>query len=88
MTEHSVAITNFAYDPEEVKIASGDIVTWTNEDGDIHTATSSSGAPVQFDTGVIQPGDKASHTFDDESGTEIGYFCQVHPFMKAKIEVD
>ena len=73
------------FDPEELTISVGDTVTWTNNDGMSHTATSTSG-PESFDSGNIGSGDTWSFTFT-EAGT-YEYKCDYHSSMTATIIVN
>jgi plastocyanin len=79
--EAAVEIADFAFGPAEITIAAGGTVTWTNTDGQEHTATSSG----NFDTGAIAPDASATVTFD-EPGTYT-YICSFHPFMTATVTV-
>jgi plastocyanin len=77
-----VAIVNFAFDPAEIEISAGTTVRWTNKDSVPHTATADDGA---FDTGVLQQGDTATHTF---AGTgAFTYICAFHPSMTGTVTV-
>ncbi|HZD33564.1 MAG TPA: plastocyanin/azurin family copper-binding protein [Nitrososphaeraceae archaeon] len=77
--------------PSEVSVSTGGQVTWTNEDNAVHTVVqgspseASSSSQPQFDSGLIQAGDKFQHTFTD-SGT-IDYYCTLHPWMTGKVAV-
>jgi plastocyanin len=82
--EENVEIADFAFSPDELTIAAGSTVTWTNADPDLpHTATSDDDV---FDSGNLNEGDDFSFTFE-EAGT-FSYFCQVHPDMQATIIVE
>lgn len=89
MAEHQIKIENFAYNPAGLTIKPGDKVTWTNLDsGMVHTATSSSGAAGDFDTGDIATNEMKSVVFDMvSSGDDIPYTCTHHGFMSGKIKV-
>lgn len=83
-----IAIDDFRFDPEAIEVQAGTEVVWTNEDGTAHTVTAGSeGSPEaeRFDLDVTKQGDTVSHTFD-EPGT-YAYFCELHPFMTATVEV-
>jgi plastocyanin len=73
------------FDPEELTISVGDTVTWTNNDGMSHTATSTDG-PEAFDSGNIGSGNTWSFTFT-EAGT-YEYKCDYHSSMTATIIVN
>ena len=77
-----VTIADFSFSPGTITIHVGDTVTWTNNGPSAHTATSQDGG---FDTGVLQKGSSASHTFT-RAGT-FSYICQIHPFMHGRIVV-
>jgi plastocyanin len=77
-----VAIVDFAFDPAELSVAAGTTVTWTNRDTVPHTATGDDGS---FDTGTLDPGASASHTFAT-AGT-FAYFCAFHPNMTGTVIV-
>lgn len=77
-----VLIANLAFDPATLSIASGETVTWTNDDSVPHTVTALDGA---FDSGIFDPGASFSWTFA-ESGM-FAYQCQLHPTMEGTVEV-
>jgi hypothetical protein len=77
-----VSIIDFNFSPAGITIHVGDTVTWTNNGPSAHTATARDGS---FDTGVLQKGQSASHTFD-RAGT-FTYFCRIHPFMQGTMTV-
>lgn len=81
---HTVAIKNFAFSPATLKVAAGTTVTWTNEDTDAHTVTSSSsGGPLR--SSALATHDTYRYTFT-KPGT-YAYLCTIHPFMTATVEV-
>ena len=80
--------TNECWIPNDISIAVGDTVTWSNDDIAAHTVTS--GSPMDgpdgiFDSSLFMTGDTFSHTFDAE-GT-YDYFCMVHPWMQGNVIV-
>jgi plastocyanin len=79
-----VRIENFAFEPRELDIAAGTIVTWQNADDVPHTATSKDD-PQVFDSGPLDTDDKFSFTFS-KPGT-YAYYCKVHPHMTGTVVV-
>ena len=77
-----VQIKDFLYDPEAISVAVGTKITFTNEDGAPHTATSgpSPTADGVFETGTLKKGQSKSVTVT-KAGT-FAYYCAIHPFMK------
>ena len=71
--EYEIRIEGFAFDPDEITIASGDTVTWTNHDDSRHTVTEDDDA---FDSDDLEQGDTFSWTFDVVGS--YGYFCDRH----------
>jgi len=78
----SVTISDFKFAPASITIHVGDTVTWTNDGPSAHTATANNGS---FNTGVLQKGHSASHTFTT-AGT-FTYICSIHPFMHGTVVV-
>ncbi|MEA2617265.1 MAG: hypothetical protein QOE72_3048 [Chloroflexota bacterium] len=78
----TVAIKNFAFGPTPISVTKGTAVTWTNRDSSVHTATA---VDRSFDTGNIEPGKSAGHTFDT-AGT-FAYRCSIHQYMTGSIVV-
>lgn len=76
-----VAIRDFSFSPARIRIQPGATVVWVNEGQVPHTAT----AAGAFDTGMIQPGARASHTFAQAG--EHSYLCTPHPFMTGTVTV-
>lgn len=83
--EHFVSIPGFSFSPADLTIAEGDIVTWTNDHTINHTSTSDDGG-IEWDSGVIPPGESFSYTFT-AAGT-FPYLCTIHPSMQGSITVE
>ena len=79
---NTVVLYNMAFGPLTLTISKGTTITWQNNDGISHTATSDAGT---WDSGNIPPGGSKSVTFDT-AGT-FPYHCIVHPMMTATIVV-
>jgi len=77
-----VSIINRSFRPGSITAASGATITWTNDDGEAHTVTSTESA---FDSGIVGGGVAFSQTFD-EPGT-YPYFCAIHPEMRGTITI-
>jgi len=77
-----VKIDNFSFGPDELKIAVGTTVTWTNRDDIPHTVVSNDGV---FKSKVLDTDEKFSFTFS-KAGT-FPYFCSIHPKMVGKVVV-
>lgn len=81
-SDTTVTIADFSFTPATITIHVGDTVTWTNNGPSAHTATANHGS---FNTGVLQKGKSASHTFTT-AGT-FTYICSIHPFMHGTVVV-
>jgi plastocyanin len=85
------SVTNIEfYKPAIINIPRGTTVTWTNNDGEMHTVTSGNldtGGPTGtlFDSGPLPSGKTYKHTFSDKG--IFDYLCTLHPFMKGKVIV-
>ena len=77
-----MTIQNFAFSPVTLTVSVGTRVTWTNQDGSIHTATADD---KSFDTGNIAAGATGSTTFS-RAGT-FTYHCTIHQYMTGTIAV-
>jgi plastocyanin len=75
--------------PDNALIATGDTLTWINQDSVSHTVTSGKPSDTttgsSFDSGIIRPGSTYSLTFP-YAGT-YDYFCAIHPWMTGSITV-
>ena len=80
--EADVSIENFTFNPNDLKIAKGTKVTWTNNDSTTHNVTSDNGS---LKSENIEPGNVFAFTFEN-TGT-FSYNCSIHPQMKATVEV-
>jgi nitrite reductase (NO-forming) len=61
----------------------GTMVTWTNEDEQLHTVSAVDGS---FDSGFLESGASFTYTFTQPG--EFEYFCLPHPWMRAKVIVE
>lgn len=78
-----IVIRDVAFQVPELRIRVGERVTWVNEDPVVHTVTADNGG---FDSGVIQPGERYSRSFDGPGS--YSYHCLPHPFMTGVIVVE
>ena len=78
--EVTISIVDFAFETADLEIAVGTTVTWVNDGVAVHTVTGQFG-----DSGVLQPGQSFSFTFNDPG--EFEYVCQFHPQMTGQIVV-
>jgi plastocyanin len=78
-----------AYSPNPAEVKAGESVTWTNDDSQIHTATSGAvGAEDSgkvFDSSILSP--KATFDFKFDQAGEVDYYCTLHPQMVGKVVV-
>lgn len=85
--EGSATEGNPDYEPDAAVAPQGHTVVWTNADSVAHTVTSREDLGETFDSGLFDAGAEYSL---DTSGLEAGtyeYFCLVHPWMVATLEV-
>jgi plastocyanin len=81
LTENSIQIKNYAYDPTDVVAKAGDKITITNNDSVAHTVTADD---KSFDSGTINPGETMTLTMPLKNGS-FGFYCTFHPYMRGKI---
>ena len=79
---HTVSIRNFAFDPAEVAVATGDTVVWSNADVVPHTATATD---TVWDSRSI--GANGTWRFVAGARGRHEYYCVFHPTMKGAIVV-
>jgi plastocyanin len=73
---------NRAYAPDEVTVAVGTTVTWTNTDSVSHTTTSDAAG---WKSGVVAPGGQFSFAFP--TAGSFAYHCAIHPGMVGAVVV-
>ena len=73
---------NRAFAPDQLEIAVGGTVTWTNTDTVAHTTTADQGS---WDSGSVAPGGMFSSTYST-AGT-FPYHCAIHPGMVGTVVV-
>ncbi len=78
----NVAIVDFNYAPQIVRVAVGTTVTWVNGGVAPHTVTARDGA---FDSGFLNTGESFSRQFNAEGVVE--YLCAIHPAMIGTVVV-
>ena len=72
-----VAIFNFGFNPAVITITAGSTVKWTNTASlTPHTTTSDLGDTEVWNSGILNPGDVFTHTFDTPG--IYGYYCMIH----------
>ena len=74
------------YVPQDITVAKGDKIEWTNSDQIEHTVTKDGGPGPDFDSGNIAPGKTYEQAFDT-AGT-IDYKCLIHPNQTGKVIVE
>jgi len=79
---HRVVIRGFKFEPANFSISAGDTVEWLNQDLVPHTATAGN---RRWDSHSILP-DSSWRAVLTTRGPEP-YGCQLHPVMRARLEV-
>ncbi|MCH8025696.1 MAG: cupredoxin domain-containing protein [Chloroflexi bacterium] len=69
-----IAIVQFAYDPDPVRVLAGTPVAWLNQDRTPHTVTARDGS---WDSNLMAKGDIYTLTFDQPG--VYTYICTLHP---------
>jgi plastocyanin len=77
-----VKIDNYTFTPKSVTVKAGTTVTWTNQDDETHTVTSTT---KQFKSKALDTDDKFTFAFTTPGIYE--YFCSLHPSMTGTIVV-
>lgn len=75
------------YEPDPVVVAQGEGVEWTNEDNVIHTVTSLADDGATFDSDLINAGQTWLLNTSNLAVGEYEYYCTLHPFMTAFLQV-
>jgi plastocyanin len=84
--DKTVDAPDYEFAPKNTSISVGDTITWNFTGPSEHTATSNSGQPDKFDSGLKAEGTTFSYTFDTPG--KFQYFCRPHEdFMKGVITV-
>ncbi len=81
----TVTIERSRFEPKALEVAVGTEVTFENLDPYAHTVTSNEDSAVAFDSGELPQDETFTQVFD-EAGT-YGYFCDIHPTMRAEVVV-
>jgi len=82
-TDYEIHINNFAFDPDEVTIVTGDSVTWVNDDDGAHAVEADEG---EFDSGNLDNGESFSFIF--ETAGNYSYDCDYHSSMTGMVNVE
>ena len=82
-SEQGVLISNFSFNPKEIRIKAGTKVVWTNDDSAQHSVT---GDGEVFDSQRLAQGQKFEFIFNDKG--VFNYHCFVHPSMAGKVIVE
>jgi plastocyanin len=82
------------FQPADSKVPLASKVVWQNKDTTVHTATSGSGptdanSGKAFDTKMINAGSNSDpiEIKNVKVGEVLAYYCQIHPYMTAKLTV-
>jgi quinohemoprotein ethanol dehydrogenase len=78
-----VAMDEYSFAPNRIRVPVGSSVVWNNRGGLVHTATETNYA---WNTGDVVPGGQASVQFN-AAGTWT-YFCEPHPWMLGQVIVE
>jgi plastocyanin len=82
--ENRIEIKDFAFNPQTLKVKSGEKITWINRDEEPHTVVS---VEKQFKKSSALDTDQEFTITAGAAGTYT-YFCSVHPKMTGTIVVE
>jgi plastocyanin len=78
-----VAIDNFAFTPETLRVKAGTRISFVNHDDIPHLVAASDG---KYRSKALDTNERYEITFDRQG--EYDYFCALHPHMKGKVIVE
>jgi plastocyanin len=81
----TIVIKNFKFQPANLSVAAGTVVTVRNEDSVTHTVTDKAD-PKLFGTGDIAAGQSKTFKAPDKAGSYV-YLCTIHQFMTGTLVV-
>ena len=81
-TLYEIEIRDFRFNPERLEVKPGDRIRWTNRDRAPHNAT---GDDRSWKTNNMRR--KESGEVTVTAAMDGGYFCSIHPQMKASLVV-
>jgi plastocyanin len=85
----SSAQGNPDYDPEELVVKNDNVgIFWINKDNVPHTVTSLKDDGKSFDSSIIMGNANYTLLLSDLKEKEYDYFCTIHPYMKAKFQIE
>lgn len=79
---YEIEIRNFRFNPARLEVRPGDRIRWTNRDRAPHNAT---GDDRSWKTGNLRRTESEEVTVT--AAMDGGYFCSIHPRMKASLVV-
>jgi len=82
--ENKIEIKDFAFNPQNITVKSGEKITWINRDEEPHTVVS---VGKQFKKSSALDTDQTYTIVAGAPGT-YSYFCSVHPKMTGMIVVE
>ena len=86
----NVEVKAFTFDPDPIRVAPGDEITWRNADATVHTVTTGRrGRPDGRVDARLRPSDGTVRATFDKPGS-YSYFCSLHsgPGMTGKVVVE
>jgi plastocyanin len=81
----TIVIKNFKFQPANLSVAPGTVVTVRNEDSVTHTVTDKADSKL-FGTGDIVAGQTVTFKAPDQAGSYV-YLCTIHQFMTGTLVV-
>jgi plastocyanin len=85
----SSAQGNPDYDPDELVVKKDNVgIIWINQDNVPHTVTSLKDDGKSFDSSIIMGNANYTLLLSDLKEKEYDYFCTIHPYMKAKFQIE
>jgi len=74
----TVVMDEYEFQPPEIHVARGTLVTWRNvdEEGEAHTVTADGGQSARFDSGWMLPDDNFQYRFTERG--RYTYYCLAH----------
>lgn len=85
--DYYVNISNFAFQPNQLKVSAGSTVIWTNREAAPHDIAIDTGISLAgFGSPMLSNGQSYNYTFT--TAGNFTYHCGVHPSMKGTILVE